>query len=200
MLDTNTVVWAIAFPLFLFFLAIGVGTVFAMTSSDSAGFFVAKAALAAAAFVAIAVAIYWVIATRQNVPWNIVIPTITAVIVVPGLVLALQWVGYREIWLSTRLFPANLPTPPTPPTPPIRQMIPEAALKVFLGPTLAWATKMPHTILMMNGEKMIEIDKDQARDELVVKTLRIFDDRNNIIARICGFRRRRPAVPIESGQ
>ena len=31
---------------------------------------------------------------------------------------------------------------------------------------------------------MIEIDKDAARDELVISMLKIFDDRNNIIARV----------------
>jgi hypothetical protein len=37
---------------------------------------------------------------------------------------------------------------------------------------------------MMSGEKMIEINKSQTRDELTITTLKIFDDRNDIIARI----------------
>jgi hypothetical protein len=180
-MDTTTVIWVIGFPLLLFFLAIGVATAFAMTSSDSAGFCVAKICFSAAAFDVVAMAVYWAVATQQRAMWNVVIPTVAALIAVPSLVIALQWVGNIEIQLSTRLFPGNEPTPhiANQKTP-----IPENALKVFYGTNVAWTTKMSVTILMMAGEKMIEIDRNAARDELVISTLKIFDDRNNIIARM----------------
>jgi len=43
---------------------------------------------------------------------------------------------------------------------------------------------MPQVVLMMAGEKMIEIDRDPSTNQLTVSTLKIFDDRNNIIARV----------------
>ncbi len=81
------------------------------------------------------------------------------------------------------LVPAHRPTPPLPPGLNAAQ-IPKDALKVFLGSNVAWATRMPHTVLTMAGEPMITIDRKKGHDELVVTVLRIFDDRNNIIARI----------------
>ena len=87
-MDTNTIIWGIGFPLLLFFVALGAGTAFAMTSSDSIGFWVAKACFAAAAFDVVAVAVYWAAATQQKGSLSIAIPTIAALIVVPGLVLS----------------------------------------------------------------------------------------------------------------
>jgi hypothetical protein len=163
----------------LAFVTAGASIGFAMTNSESAGFLVAKACFAAAAFDVVAFAIYWVVATRQQMPWNVAIPTILAVITVPVLVLSLQWLANLEIQLSTRLFPGN-----ETPTLAIKADIPKDALKVILGSNLAWATKMPQVILMMSGDKMIEIDRDPSKNQLVVSTLKIFDDRNNIIARV----------------
>jgi len=180
-MDRNTVIWGISFPLLLFFIAVGIGTAFAMTSSDSAGFMVAKACFVAAAFDVVAVAIYWVLATQQNTAWSVFIPIVAALIVVPGVILSLQWLSNIEIQLSTRLFPGNDPTPVIQN---LRKPIPENALKVFYGRNVAWATKMPLTILNMAGDKMIEVNRNVARDELVVSSLKIFDDRNNIIARM----------------
>jgi hypothetical protein len=180
-MDPITAVLGIGFPVLLALVTAGASIGFAMTSSESAGFLVAKACFAVAAFDLVAFAIYWVIATRQPMPWNIVIPTILAVVAIPALVLSLQWLGTLEIQLSTRLFPGDFPTPQLPIA---GTQIPEKALKVFLGSNVAWATRMPHTILMMGGETMIQIDKDKSRNELVISALKIFDDRNNIIARV----------------
>jgi hypothetical protein len=176
-MDATTIVWTIGFLLLLAFASVAVGTGFAMTSSDSPGFWIAKACFAGAAVVAVAFAVYWVVATRQPLPWNVSIPTVIALITVPSLVLALQWLGNLEVQLSTRLFPGKAQTPPLPmPTP-------DNALKVFLGwRGIAWTTKMPHTILEMAGDKMIEINR--SGDALSVTILRIFDDRSNIIARV----------------
>jgi hypothetical protein len=178
-MDATTAVWTIAFPLLLALVAIAVATGFAMTSSDSPGFWVAKACFVTAAFDVVAFAIYWVISTRQELPWNIAIPTIGAIVAVPALVLSIQWLANLEIQLSTRLFPGDLPSPTIPPA-----GIPKDALKVFFGSNISWTTRASQTVLRMAGEKMIEISRAPGRKELTITTLKIFDDRNNIIARI----------------
>ncbi len=179
-MDSTVVVWGISFPLLLFFVALGAGTAFAMTSSDSIGFWVAKACFAAAAFDVIAITVYWAVAMEQKAPWRIAVPTLAALVVVPALVLSLQWLGEIKIRLSTRLFAADDPTPTIG-----AFVVPKKALAVFHGKNVAWSsTDMPMSVLTMAGEKMIEITKDRDRDELVISTLKIFDDRNNIIARL----------------
>ncbi len=45
-------------------------------------------------------------------------------------------------------------------------------------------TVFPHTVLQMRGEPMIVIDRDPKTKNLPVTTLRIFDDRDDIIARL----------------
>jgi hypothetical protein len=179
--DTNWVIWAFGFPILLCLLGAASGTVFAMTDSDSAGFIIVKTCLIFAAFDVVAMSIYWALATRQGLPWNLVVPGIAALIAVPLLVLSLQWVSYREAWLSTQLFPNDLPDPPLPPQ--IKQ-VPNNALKIFFGSNLAWATRMPHTLFRMAGESMLEIDRSKSGKQLSIVTLKIFDDRNDIIARI----------------
>jgi hypothetical protein len=179
-MDTNTVVWGFGFPLLLALVGLGIGLAFAMTDSESTGFLVAKACFSVAAFVVVAIAIYWALATSQPMPWNIIIPTIAAVIAVPILVLSLQWLGHIEAQLSTRLYPGNEPTPALP----VKVDVPKDALQVILGSNLAWTTKMPQTILKMAGEKMIEIDRVPGKNQLILSTLKIFDDRDNLIARV----------------
>jgi hypothetical protein len=175
-MDATTIILGIGFPLLLFFVAVGAGTAFSMTSSDSVGFLVAKACFSTAAFDVVAMAVYWAVAIQRKASWSVAIPTVAALIAVPSLVLVLQWLGNMEVQLSTRLFPGNTTTPHI-------VGIPENALKVFHGTNVSWTTKMPLTILRMAGEKMIEIYRDAAHDELIISTLKIFDDRNNIIAR-----------------
>jgi len=72
------------------------------------------------------------------------------------------------------------------PTPalPTQARVPQDALLIFLGSTIAWATRMPHTVVEMGSDKMLVIDKDNSSNKLVVTVLRIFDAGNNIIARI----------------
>lgn len=178
----DTIIWAFGFPVLLACITLGVGTGFAVNSPDSMGFLVAKTCFVAATFVAVALIVYWVVVSRQAFPLNITLPALMALIAVPALVVGLQWMQGAELSLSTRLMPGNGPTPVLPPS--MRDnALPPTALKVFLGSNLAWATRMPHTVLMMGGEKMIEINRDSSGN-LVVSTLKIFDDRNNIIARI----------------
>jgi hypothetical protein len=72
------------------------------------------------------------------------------------------------------------------PTPvvPREARVPQDAWLVFLGSTIAWTTRMPHTIVEMGPDKMLVIDKDKSGDKLVLSALKIFDDSNNAIARI----------------
>jgi hypothetical protein len=186
-MDTTTVVWGISFPTLLFFVALGAGTAFAMNpSSDPIGFLVAKICFAAATFVVVAVAIYWVRVTRQPIPWNLVIPTIAAIVAVPTLILSLQWLDKIDAQLSTRLIPGDQPTPQLPDVPKEMAQLVKDSLKIFYGTNvsvvMATATT-PHTILQMAGEPMLQFERGK-RGELVISVLRIFDDRNNIIARL----------------
>jgi hypothetical protein len=76
------------------------------------------------------------------------------------------------------LIPAKLPMPNLPPG------VPPNALVVFWGSNVSWSTRLPHIILEMADDPMIVVDKKPGTDNLVVTVLRIFDDRNDIIARI----------------
>lgn len=64
-----------------------------------------------------------------------------------------------------------------------RCRLPENALAVFIGSNLSWSTRFPHTVIEMGNEPMLVIDRDGNRN-LKVTVLRIFDDRDDIIARI----------------
>jgi hypothetical protein len=184
-MDATTVVWTIGFPLFLAFLGTAAATGFAMTNSESIGFVVAKACFILAAFDLVGFSIYWVVATKQQIPWNLILPTCAAVIAIPTLVLSLQWLENLEIKLSNRLFPSNIPMPTLPQLERHPEDTPPAdALKILFGYNLAYAQQFPFTLLAMAGDAMIQIDKERGRRELVVTVLRIFDDRDNIIARL----------------
>jgi hypothetical protein len=99
--------------------------------------------------------------------------------IVAALVVTFQRVDLLELRDSTRLMPGRLPTPRILEN---SEIVPDDALLVFWGPTVAWSNQMPHTILQMDGKPMLTVDRD--RRGLVIKVLRIFDDSNRIIARI----------------
>ena len=110
-------------------------------------------------------------------------PTVGLLVLAYACIGATVYWGFRradalEVAHSTRLKPGRRPTPPLP----TGLTIPDTALIVFLGSNVAWATKMPHTILEITGQKMLAIDR-RGR-ELVVSILRLFDDRGHILARI----------------
>jgi hypothetical protein len=115
-----------------------------------------------------------------KVSLRLVIGAAAGAIVIPVLVVALQWVDLREARNSTKLAPGNMSTPALP----TQARVPQDALMIFLGSTIAWTTRMPHTVVEMGSDKMLVIDKDRSSNKLVVTGLRIFDDRNNLIARI----------------
>jgi hypothetical protein len=155
-MDPVSAILGIGLPLLLALATAGVSIGFAMTSSDSVGFLIAKACFAVAALDVVAFAIYWAVATRQQLPLNIVIPALIAAIAVPVLVISLQWLQHVEAQLSTRLYPGNEKSQGLP----FDVDVPKDALRVVLGTNLAWTTKMPQAILRMAGETMIEIDRE----------------------------------------
>ena len=83
---------------------------------------------------------------------------------------------------STQLAPSDIPTPKWVQA---KCLVPKDALIVLWGSNVSWSTeRMPHTIIQMGPDRMLTIDRAKDGKSLVVTTLRIFDDRNNIIARI----------------
>lgn len=77
------------------------------------------------------------------------------------------------------LKPGDESTPPMPPN----CHIPEDALKVFYGSNVSATRVFPFTILQMGAEEMIVVDKNKDGD-LVVTTLKVFDERGEILATI----------------
>jgi hypothetical protein len=82
------------------------------------------------------------------------------------------------------LTPGHMPSPPIPKD--VLEHHPDAlkALKVVYGTNLALGVKLPLTLLRMAGDPMVQIDRKPGSNSLVVSVLRIFDDRNDIIARV----------------
>lgn len=78
------------------------------------------------------------------------------------------------------LVPSNLPTPPLP----HGVTIPDDGVAALYGSNVSVNTTFPHTILEMRGEPMIVIDRDLSTKNLVVTALKIFDDRDDVIASI----------------
>lgn len=162
--------WDVIGVVFGIVLALGLG-VLAVGSYGWAKFWFSLAAAILATKLALIAAPIW-----PDVGWLL----LAFVIIGVSLLLAFRRVAFLELRDSTRLKPGKKPTP----SHQYLDGVPEAALVVFLGSNLAWATRMPHTILQMAALKMLVIDRRKDRNELVVSVLRIFDDRGNIIARI----------------
>jgi hypothetical protein len=79
------------------------------------------------------------------------------------------------------LMPGNFPTPPLPQA--CRRSVPSDALTLFWGSNASWNVRLPHTLLEIAGEPMIVADKND-QGNLVITLLKVFDDRNDVIARI----------------
>ncbi len=74
--------------------------------------------------------------------------------------------------------------PSTNPNPKTNCQIPHDAFAVYYGTNVSFAKDFPVTILRMADEPMIVVDKDGDSNNLIIRTLRVFDDRNDIIARM----------------
>jgi hypothetical protein len=98
-----------------------------------------------------------------------------------GLFFSLYWVKKEEGLNSARLVPGDVQTPPLRPT---VMPIPPNALMVFWGSNMSWATTFPRTVIRMGATDLLTIGRSAKTGVLVIKTLRIYDDRNNIIVRV----------------
>ena len=78
------------------------------------------------------------------------------------------------------LVPGNKPTPQLPGN----RAIPDGSLAVLFGSNVSINSQFPHVLLRLGGEDMIVINRDATGGNLKITTLRIFDDRDEIIARI----------------
>jgi hypothetical protein len=61
--------------------------------------------------------------------------------------------------------------------------LPPTAIKVFLGPVLTSSDKFPSPIIRVRGEPLFVVDR-QKNSHLRITLLKVFDTRNDIIARI----------------
>lgn len=158
---------AVVFPLVLF---IGLG-VLAVGNFRWGKFWFSLAAGILAAKLALVAAPAW-----PDLGWLLMALAIIGV----SLWLTFRRVSTLELRDSVRLRPGNFPTPPIP----RYKEVPSNAFMVFYAGGVSCFTKMPHTILELASLKMLVIDRDKRGNNFVVTTLKLFDDRNNIIATI----------------
>ena len=94
-------------------------------------------------------------------------------------ILSLRWVDVRENRLSTKLVAGNQPSPAT------RCHIPNDAFAVFYGTNVSWTTRNDvQTILKIAGDQIITMNRSEDGHTGFITTLKLFDDRGDIIARI----------------
>jgi hypothetical protein len=159
---------------------IGSGIALALSDAMTLAFWIARFCFIVAAIDFLGLTVYWLWTDNGKVSLRLIVGAVVGAIVIPVLVVALQWIDLREARNSTKLVAGNMPTPALP----NQAHVPQDALLIFLGSTIAWATTMPHTVVEMGSDKMLAIDKVKSSNKLVVTVLRIFDDKNNVIARI----------------
>jgi hypothetical protein len=174
----NEVWWGIGFPILL--AAVGFGITFGVIDSSAAEFTFARICFLVAAFDAGGFLVIWLwLVSKISQLFRFALGAIGAALLAEGVNLALPWVDLREVQLSKTLTSRNVETPPIP----ARCEAPKGAVLVFLGSNLAFAAKMPSAIIAMGGRDMLAIDMDE-HQRLLIKTLRILDDKNEMIARI----------------
>ena len=141
-MDASTIFLSIGFPLFLFFIALGAGTVVAMSNSESAGFILARGCFILSAVTLISFSSYWIYVKRLTFETTTILSAGIGLLAVPGLSLSLWWVRDSEERLSTQLFPDILPSPKIPELPK-RETIPDNALIVAFGTNISRTTSCP---------------------------------------------------------
>ncbi len=178
-MDPTATYWAIGLPVFLIFVGTGVATVAPLSDSQSVGFVVGRICFILAAITFIAFSLYWLYQSRLSI-WITIALSTSVGLSLPALMASLYWIQYIENSLSTKLFPANLPSPPLPP----RVTIPDGALRVYLGTSIAWATSSMFNIVVIGNDPLIQISRDDTTKDIKVTVLKLFDDRYDIIATI----------------
>jgi hypothetical protein len=178
-MDTNIVVWGICFPAFLAFAALGVGV--GMTGTEPRRFVVARLSFAVAALTVPAAAVYWALVDPAPVRYESATLVVTwTLVAAAALGLSLAWVAKQARIIAPRLFPGGRATPVLPPN----CRAPEGALLVLWGSNVSWLTGDAHTIIRVGEQDMLSVHRDARRPEITVDLLRVFDDRNDIIARV----------------
>lgn len=173
--------WEIALgPVLAVFLAAVGGLVLVVTVTDAAGFWIARISFGLAAVDILGFCIFLLARSVRVVGWQMGVGAGIAASIVALLILVLQWTNYREAMGSASLFPANDPMPRGARTTQLRP----GDLVVSWGTNISQSTKMPHTVLMMGGDPMIVVDRRPKTGDLFVSQLKLFDDRDDIIAKV----------------
>lgn len=76
------------------------------------------------------------------------------------------------------LVPANDPAPPN------NCEVPPGSFAVYLGDMVAHSVHFPFTILRLKGRELLTVDREADGKAIRISILRIFDDRDDIIARV----------------
>jgi hypothetical protein len=164
----------VAFPLVL-----SLGAALAMTDATSGEFWFARACFLFSALDIAGLAVYWLWPEPDRFAyWRMALAAIVGAVALSVLLFSLNWVDQHEMRSSTRLYADSKPNPPFPAN---CQPSPDA-LMIFLGTSLAWTTRMPHTIIEVAGQELLSIDR--FKSGISIKILRIFDDKKDIIARV----------------
>lgn len=191
-MDLISIILGVVFPILA-----GVGVTLTLSPSVPEEFWAARACFVGAGLIGIGLSVYWLTISDRALWLRLSLAAIAGLIFVPSTVGILQWVAFRaKLSAPDVLVPDSLPTPPLPPgliLPPNLQAMglkgsnylpPPGALLVFYGSNLAWTTEFPHTILRMGNMPMLVIDREPKSSGIMVRVLRIFDDRGDIIARV----------------
>jgi len=170
--------WITAASLCLALIGLGVGM---LSVPPEPQILLSRLCFIGAAIALVIKAVWWGLESKDSNIVRFVACGFIGVIAIVGLVESLRWTERKAVDFSKNegvLIPAGLPNPRflCPP--------PDGALKVILGGSLAWATRFPHIVIAMSDQQMLTIDRDESTGTLRVVTLRMLNDRNEIIARI----------------
>jgi len=170
--------WGLGLPILL--AALGSATYLATSDSSATEFWLARVAYTVATFDALGFLTFWLWFVVKWVPlFRLALGVSTAVVLLLGMSLTIEWVDQEEVRLSETLAPKNVETPPVP----AACKIPKGAVMVFLGTNLGLVTKMPSPLIEMGGQDLLVVDTDGSH-RLHIDSLRILDDNNEEMARI----------------
>jgi hypothetical protein len=122
----------VAFP-----ILIGIGVALAVADSNEVEFWIARACFAIAALDALGFTVFWLWSAERFFTWKTVVGAVIGAATVVVLAYGLQWIDYREDKAESKLIAGTKPMPEAPP----RCVIPQDALAVFLGSSVAWSTR-----------------------------------------------------------
>lgn len=166
------------------------GVLAAMRGAHPINFWISRICFVAIAADLSALVFYKVFSQAGVHPLEAMAATFGVGVIFMGLVWSLAWIEHESWVNSPYLKPNNLPDPRQVPDMPDLKGLPPAlaarignpadSLFVHFGTNIAGGSLMPHTILEMNGEPMIVVNRDK-RGNLVIQTLKIFDANGDIV-------------------